>query len=82
MSGNLSSDRFQSTYKACRTQGFLFGEQRRTMAGNAWLYVDMLDVCDLGNLACHCTPSFTKQEYRFPDIGPQGLLNILQHNCV
>ena len=87
MSGNLYSDRSQNTYKTCRTQGFLYGEQRSTMAGNACLSEDMLDVRDLGNFACHCTHSFTKQkkpcflqvsyvfwdlsEDRFPDIGPQ-----------
>ena len=62
MSGNLYSDRSQNTYKTCRTQGFLYGEQRSTMAGNACLSEDMLDVRDLGNFACHCTHSFTKQK--------------------
>ena len=32
------------------------------MAGNACLSEDMLDVRDLGNFACHCTHSFTKQK--------------------
>ena len=36
------------------------------------------------HFACHCTPSLVSwdlSEDRFPDIGPQGLSNILQHNC-
>ena len=36
------------------------------------------------HFACHCTPSLVSwdlSEDRFPDIGPQGFSNILQHNC-